>query len=133
MTAVFLFQFFRRRNMKDSNKYDPNELPVSGPFAGLDPAQQPVIVDKHGQKVTGDPSETFDEGWQLAGATETSDYGRLHAMMKSLAALAATHNVVIECGAGNKPTHRIVLGDGHFLVQLEQAVDAAVKHHNDRR
>jgi hypothetical protein len=110
--------------MKDSDKYDVNEAPVSGPFAGLDPEQAPVIVDKDGQKVRDDPNTP-------AEATATRNETRWdYLVVDALATLAETHNIQIETGAG-KPVHRIVLGEGNFREHLASSLDAALLHHKE--
>jgi hypothetical protein len=113
--------------MKDSEKYDVNKALVSGVFAGLDPAQPPVIVDPKGQRID-DPIETPNT------ASESAEYDPMYAIVLGLARLTKTHVVQIESGSGNKPVHRIVLGDdgGSFRTQLAQSLDAALLHHSPK-
>jgi hypothetical protein len=110
--------------MKDSDKYDVNKAPVSGPFAGLDPAQPPVIVDKQGQRVQVGTAE------QAAEAAARNPDSLVNALMT----LCSTHVVQIEAGSGNKPTHRIVMGDDgpSFREQLALALSGALAHHAEK-
>lgn len=104
--------------MKDSAKYDANDAPISGAWAGLDPEQQPVIVDAMGQAVK--PGITAqDVLWTDAENA---------ALVTALAALCTTHTVQIETGA-EKPLHRIVLGDSDFRTSLASAMLMAQAHH----
>jgi hypothetical protein len=106
--------------MKESNEYDVNEAPVSGAYAGLDPDQQPVIVDAMGERV-GEfaPDHVPSPGENAENA----------ALLDALMDLCLTHNVQIETDSA-KPLHRIVIGaEGDFRKALSGALKAALAHH----
>lgn len=104
--------------MQDSNDYNPQATPISGPYAGLDPDQLPVIVDPQGQPVKATDSAQ-DEDWTDSHCAT---------LVNALAALCASHTVQIESGA-DKPLHRIVLGDSFAPQSLAHALSGALNHH----
>jgi hypothetical protein len=121
-----IFSFLRSR-MKDSDKYDVNKAPVSGPFAGLDPAQPPVIVDKQGERVQDvELGQRTDAAIARALGNDPDSQ-----LVDLLVTLCMTHTVQIETAPG-APVHRIVMGSGPDIRPLlADALKAAVKHHND--
>lgn len=94
-----------------------SDSPISGPYAGLDPEQQPVIVDPQGQRVTGETAA--DAAWTDAENA---------ALVNALEELCATQTLLIEC-ASDRPLHRLVIGANDFRASLAAALSAALKHH----
>lgn len=112
---------WKRDDMGDIVNQDNAEAgdfaPITGPFAGLDPEQQPVIVDSAGQRVTGETAS--DKVWTDAENA---------ALVNALEELCGMQTLIIEC-ASDRPLHRLVIGAGDFRTSLAAALAAALKHH----
>lgn len=106
--------------MAKDKPYDANENPHTGPWAGVDPAQQPVIVNQDGTRADEQAFATnVDAAW--------SDAREVY-LMNALAQLCETQNVQIETSP-SKPVHRLVIGGGDFRTSLAEALTAALAHH----
>ena len=110
----------------DDRTTDEMGLPISGPYAGLDPAQQPVIVDAHGFRFDADGRRhTNDASADVAGTTLAENA----TLVNALVLLLTTHSVQIEC-ASDRPLHRLVIGDGSDTrAALCAALAAALTQH----